>query len=399
MKLAVITCGILPIPAVQGGAVENLIDFYLNYNNQKSLHDITVYSPWDPKVKTHPALTSDVNHYIYIDVTSLRARIKRRLYSYFHSNEYYNYFIEYHFERIYEKLKKQDYDYIILENCPGYAIKLSQRGFHNLILHLHNDLLNSNSRYHDIIFNSLTKILTVSDYIRERVSTIQPSNKIQTIYNGIDLEKFTRKKTLSVSRKSFDFSEDDFVIVYSGRINNEKGISELIDAMIQLKKMPKIKLMILGSSFFDNTKNEDAFIQSLKDKAKRVDKKIVFTGFISYDQVPNYLQLADVAVLPSMWDEPFGLTIVEAMAVGLPLITTRSGGIPEICEGVATLVERNNIVNNLTEAILSIYKHPAKRKQMAAASLERAKFFNKKDFASLFFSSLENNLPVQNTSL
>ena len=68
MKLAVLTCGMLPIPAVQGGAVENLIDFYLEYNDCHKLHDITVYSPWDCKVKKQPALVSDVNHYHYIDV-------------------------------------------------------------------------------------------------------------------------------------------------------------------------------------------------------------------------------------------------------------------------------------------------------------------------------------------
>ena len=88
MKIAILTCGMLPIPAVQGGAVENLIDFYLDYNNKKRLHNITIYSPRDAKVNNHPALSSDVNHYIYIDVTSCRARIERRLYSYFHSNEY-----------------------------------------------------------------------------------------------------------------------------------------------------------------------------------------------------------------------------------------------------------------------------------------------------------------------
>ena len=165
MKLAILTCGMLPIPAVQGGAVENLIDFYLEYNDLHRLHDITVYSPWDAKAEKHPAFSSQVNHYVYIDVTSLKARIGRKLYGYFHSHEYYNYFIEYYFEEVYSCLKKRDFDYIILENCPGYAYKLSQRGFHNLVLHLHNELLHSNSRYHDIIFNSLTKILTVSDYI------------------------------------------------------------------------------------------------------------------------------------------------------------------------------------------------------------------------------------------
>jgi len=388
MKIAILTCGMLPIPAVQGGAVENLIDFYLEYNDMQQLHEITVYSPWDAKVIKHPALSSKVNHYVYIDVTSYKARLARRLYGYFHHNEYYNHFIEYYFEQVYEDFKKKDFDCIILENSPGHAYKLSQRGYKNIILHLHNDLLHSKSRYHDVIFKGLSKILTVSDYIKERVSTIQQSHKIQTIYNGIDLNNFSPKDNLSINRKSIGFTEEDFVIVYSGRINNEKGISELIDTMLQLKN-PRIKLMILGSSFFDNDKNEDIFIQSLKNKAKIYKTQIVFTGFIPYNQVPNYLQLADIAVLPSMWDEPFGLTIVEAMAVGLPLITTRSGGIPEICEGVATIVERNDVVNNLVSAILDLYQDSEKREQMTAASLRRAQLFDKEIYAEKFFAALE----------
>ncbi len=392
MKLAILTCGILPIPAVQGGAVENLIDFYLEYNNIHKLHDITIYSPWDPKVKTHPALVSDVNHYIHIDVTSLRARIARKVYSYCHHDEYYNYFIEYYFEKVYQDLKKKDFDYIIIENGAGLTYKLSQRGHKNLILHLNNDLLNSNSRYHDTIFNSLSKILTCSNYIKERVSTIQPSNKIQTLYNAIDVNCFFPKETSIISREQMGFNDDDFVIAYSGRVNNEKGISELIDAMLLLKDSIKYKLMIIGGTFYGNAKNEDAFVQSLKEKAKIIKDRIVFTGFVPYKNMPDYLHLADIAALPSMWDEPFGLTIVEALAAGLPLVTTRSGGIPEICEGVATIVERKDIVNNLASAILDLYNHPEKRRQMATASIERAKLFDKEPYAEKFFAALGKHL-------
>ena len=151
MKIAILTCGMLPIPAVKGGAVENLIDFYLEYNDQKKLHDITVYSPWDPIAEKHPALSSNVTHYIFMDVTSLKARIVRKIYGYMHHDEYYNYFIEYYFELIYKDLQHKAYDCIILENCPGYAYKLSQRGYKNLILHLHNDLLHDQSRYHHFL--------------------------------------------------------------------------------------------------------------------------------------------------------------------------------------------------------------------------------------------------------
>jgi glycosyltransferase involved in cell wall biosynthesis len=91
-----------------------------------------------------------------------------------------------------------------------------------------------------------------------------------------------------------------------------------------------------------------------------------------------------------MWEEPFGLTIVEAMAAGLPLITTRSGGIPEICEGTATIVDRQDIVNNLSNAIIDLYNHPEKRKLMAIASQKRANYFNNEDYAKNFFNALNS---------
>ena len=391
MKIAILTCGILPVPAVQGGAVENLIDFYLEYNNEKKLHDITVYSPWDSKVEIHPALSSDVNHYIFIDVTSFKARIARRLYGVFHHNEYYNHYIEFYFERIYAHLKSQNYDCILLENSPGYAYKLSQRGYQNIILHLHNELLHSNSRYHDEIFNSLSKILTVSDYIKERVSTIRPSNKIQTIHNGIDLKQFSPKKNLIVNRKTLDFSEEDFIMVYSGRINHEKGVSELIDAMLLLKDYPNIKLMIIGGTFFGNTNEEDDFVLSLKGKAKQIKDKIIFTGFIPYEKMPDYLQIADIAVIPSIWNDPFPTTELEAQAMGLPIITTRRGGIPEeVSEENAILLETDEyFVENLASAILDLFQHPKKRVLMGEKSLERAKLFAKETFAANLFTALD----------
>ena len=389
MKLAILTSGMLPIPAVQGGAVENKIDFLLEYNDRMKLHDITVYSPWNKEASLHPALSSDVNHYVFIDVSSVKARLARRLYGYFHSGEYYNYFIEYYFEKAYAHLKNQNYDCIYLDNCPGYVYKLSQRGYKNIVLRLGNDLLNSTTKYNIYIFNNLRKILTCSNYIGERVSTIHHDSKIQTLYNGIDIKAFSSIKNQQKKRKEFGLAEKDFVIVYSGRVNKDKGVSELIDTMLMLRDMPNIKLMIIGGSFFANATKEDNFIYSLKEKAKAIEDRIVFTGFIPYNQMPNYMQLADIAALPSMWEEPFGLTIVEAMAVGLPLITTRSGGIPEICEGVATIVDRDNIVENLSNAILDLYHHPDKCQQMASAALERAKLFSKENFTNNFFAAIE----------
>ena len=63
MKIAILTSGILPIPAVQSGAVENLVDVLLAYNDKHRLHDITIFSIYHPDVESHSAIRSDINHY------------------------------------------------------------------------------------------------------------------------------------------------------------------------------------------------------------------------------------------------------------------------------------------------------------------------------------------------
>lgn len=392
MRIAILTSGILPIPAVQGGAVENLIDFYLAYNDQKKLHDITVYSVANPKTQNHPALLSDVNHYHYVDTSTISAKIRRSLYKLSHKNDYYNYFIEYYFEQAYKHLKRQSYDCIILENRPGYALKLSKRTKSKLILHLHNDLLNNESKCHNEIISNFSIILTVSDYIKSRVCSIQNANNVRTIHNGIDLQCFTAQSQGNINRQSLGLSKNDFVLLYNGRINKDKGVSELIDAILQLKNSPNIKLLVLGSTFFDDAKKDDEFITSLKSKSLKIADRITFTGFIPYAQVPEYLKLADIAVLPSMWDEPFGLTIAEAQAVGLPIITTNRGGIPEVAsdKNAIMLNNKEHFVDNLAKAILELYQHPEKRITMSKASLERSKLFEKERYAREFFDAIEH---------
>lgn len=392
MKIAILTSGILPVPSVQGGAVENLIDFYLEYNEQHHLHDITVYSVWNEKVKDHIALKASSNHYYYIDITSLWAKIKRKIYGIFHKNEYYNHYIEYFFEEAYKHLKKEKYDCIIIENRPGYVLKLSQREQSKLILHLHNDLLNKETPHHQEIFNHLCQIITVSNYIKDRVSTITPHNKIQTVYNGIDLAQFSRKEQPMVSRSDLELSHDDFVIIYSGRINKNKGISELIDAMLLLKETPQIKLLVIGSTFFGNAPDEDEFVRSLKEKAQTIKNNIIFTGFIPYTQMPEYLQLADVAVIPSVWDDPFPTTVLEAQAMGLPVIASNRGGIPEEIgkQNAIIVATEHHYTQQLANAILHLYKHPEKRTLMATSSVEHSKFYNKERFAKDLFNAINN---------
>lgn len=392
MKIAILTSGILPVPAVQGGAVENLIDFYLEYNNRHQLHDINVYSVWNSKVKNHPALRSETNHYYYIDNNSWFAKLRKRLYlRRAGRGEMHHYSIEYFFEQAFKHIRHCDYDIIILENRPAYSMKLSCRINSKLVYHLHNEKLDSQCSEGVRIYDSAYKIICVSDYITNCVRTINPNDrKCITVHNGINLEAFSPQKN-AINKTTIGMNDNDFILIFSGRINKEKGILELIQAMCLLKDYPDIKLLVIGSSFYGNTNKEDNFIRSLKEQATKIQNRILFTGFIPYDKMPEYLKNSDLAVIPSNWDDPFPTTVLEAQAMGLPIITTRRGGIPEeVTEKNAILLNTDeHFVDNLASAILDLYQHPEKRKQMAKASLERSKLFDKETYAKNFFKALE----------
>ena len=388
MKIAILTSGILPVPAVQGGAVENLIDFYLDYNNQHQLHDITVYSIWHPDVENHLALKSNINHYKYIKVSGLWAKLKRKLYQKTHNKDYYHYSIEYYLYEAIKDIMKQQYGIILIENRPGYAIKLKEITHVKLLYHLHNEKLSTQVARYQEIYDAASRILTVSDYIKSRVQTINPQDtKTRTVHNGIDLLAFRQMP----AKAPMQLNADDFLLVYSGRVNREKGIMELIEAMNQLKEHQNIKLLVIGSSFYGNANNENDFAKKLKEMAEPLKDRIIFTGFIPYSDMPNYLSMADVAVIPSVWEDPFPTTVLEAQAMGLPIITTRRGGIPEeVTEENAILLDTDEFfIDNLAKAIFDLYEHPEKRRDMSEASLKRSKLFSKERYAREFFEALE----------
>ena len=395
MKIAFLTSGILPVPAVQGGAVENFLDFFLEYNNIHQRHDITVYSVYNPKVREHPALMSKVNHYYYIKTNSLWAKLRKRLFSRIHPDTYHHYSIEFFLYESLKHIRRQNYDAIILNNRPGYAEILDGKTNAKLVYNLYNDKLNNTTRSYQQIYDAASLIISTSDYISNRVRTIGDyGNKCVTVYSGIELENFSSDIRPRVSRNDLGLSPSDFVLLFSGRVNKEKGVMELVSAIQQLEQYPNIKLLILGSSFFGNASKDDNFIQSLKQQAKDVKDRIIFTGFIPYEMMPDYLKISDVATIPSNWDDPFPTTVLEAQAMGLPIITTRRGGIPEeVTEENAILLDTDELfVDNLAKGILYLYTHPEKRQQMSTVSIERSKRFDKETYAKNFFAALENIL-------
>ena len=392
MKIAILTSGILPVPAVQGGAVENLIDFYLEYNDRHHLHDITVYSIAHDEARKPPAPRSADNHYHYIDVAGKIAKVRKRLFRILHTEGYYHYTIEYYLHMAMRHAFRQDYDMIILENRPGYALRLSGKTRSRIVIHLHNDILNSSTLHAREIFLAATRIISVSRFVTSRVMTIEAdAERCVTVYNGIDTTKFSPASATPPSRTAYGLDDDDFVLIFTGRVIREKGIAELIDAMSLIGDTPRIRLLVVGSSFYGNAMADDPFITMLKEKAATLGQRLLFTGFTPYAQMPSMLALADVAVLPSMWEEPLGLTCLEAMAMGLPVITTDRGGIPETVTADSGIIIHadDHVAEHLATSILRLYHDRNLCRKMGDNGIKAARNFSKEAYAENFFNAIQ----------
>ena len=94
---------------------------------------------------------------------------------------------------------------------------------------------------------------------------------------------------------------------------------------------------------------------------KNIRDRVVFTGYVDYSIISQYYSIADVMVMPSIWDDPAPITILEAMACGKALITTDSGGIPEyVGNDNCIIVKRNNkIVDKIAENLDKLLDNPS----------------------------------------
>ena len=394
MKIAIITGGRLPVPAIKGGAVETLLDFILAYNAQHHLHDITIYSI-SPNIHFKNPKTQE-NHYYFVNTNSILFKIGRRVYSRINPQKVYDSFIEFFLFLSLKHIRKKRYDAIILSNRSGYVEKVANITETPIILFLENDYLNPNMSKAKEIKGHCSGVITCSNYINNQVASVDANHKIPiiTVHNGIDIEKFMN--AAAIPRERLGLTANDFVIIYSGRIIREKGVLELIQALKMLNDIKNIKLLIVGASFYGKDDVDSPFIQSLKKEVEPIKEKVIFTGYIDYSEMPSYLKVANLAVVPSIWDEPFGLTVLEAMAAGLPLITTYSGGIPEICKGCAILIERKNIVQHISDSIRSLYHNPEYADAFSKKAIERSKEFDKDVFSRTFIKQVEKIIDANN---
>ena len=181
---------------------------------------------------------------------------------------------------------------------------------------------------------------------------------IPVIHTGVDTLEFAPMYS-SKNKKQ--------MIVFTGRLVQNKGVEELVQAAIDLsKEIDGLTLRLLGDG-------EDAFIHKLKEKARRSDANelLEFAGFVPKENLPAELSKAHVFAAPSYYEGGPGFVYLEAMACGLPVIACAGSGVEEIVEdGVNGYLVPPKNVPSLTDALRKMLGDTAKMEAMGKRARE-----------------------------
>lgn len=209
--------------------------------------------------------------------------------------------------------------------------------------------------------SSQRNFLIKQNILHDNNSTVLMKGSI----SGVDLGRFCpNSKHRSDIRKRLKIGKASFVLIYVGRLKQEKGVVELTQAFLQLRKNQKnVKLMIVGP---DEENMQERLVDSLKKDMEHVH-------FIPFTNTPEkYMAAADIFVLPSH-REGFGTVIIEAAACGLPSVASNIYGLSDaVSDGVSGFLVEVGDINALSAAIEKLVADRGLFHYCAEQAIERA---------------------------
>ncbi len=169
------------------------------------------------------------------------------------------------------------------------------------------------------------KIIAISQSVKKDLVRFcaVPNEDIIVIHNGVNLDEFHPAHKLiyrGPTRDRFDLEESDFVFLFVGHFFRRKGFNTVLKALSRLRSK-NVKLLVVGK----HSAERDSFMRLTQDMG--LNSRVIFVG--RTDHVNHYYAASDAFIFPTFY-EPFGLAILEAMACGLPVITSKLAGAAEL---------------------------------------------------------------------
>jgi len=400
-NILIVSPDILPVPAVRGGAVETIIEQLVSSNERLEDSDLkfTVISIKDSLIEI--SKQNENSNFIYFR----NGKVIRKLSSIIgvftsllgKSKSLGNLYLR----QICQHLKFNEYDYIVIENKPEYGLIISNYTNAKIILHLHNDRLDIDTPNADEIVNSYHSIFTVSEYVKSKVMTIPNARNINVkpLYNCVDTKKYSdviaRKSAVrSEIREKYELKPDTKILTYVGRLDSTKGVLELIEAFNRIKKT-NIALIIVGASWFSESK-KSMFVERLEREISSSTNPVIFTGYVKHESVPIYQVASDILIVPSVSIDACPLVVLESLASSSVLVSTDSGGIPELIPSdCGIVVERGEGGSHLVEALeielSKLLEDPKLSEELSTNALLHVKAFDIDNYANEFRLLLDDD--------
>ncbi len=392
-KIALVAASTAPIPDVLGGGAERLVTMLIDQNEIDNKVEFIVFSIKNKKAKLQ-AKKYKYTKFVYLVPSNLCEKLYNFIIlklSYLFKN---NLCKKGYYLKIAKWVEKNKVDIVIDEN--GYTEDFKKItdivGIHNTSAHVH-WMVNPMKRN---INNNYGSIIGVSDFIIDFWMTHTKNRQTiaKIVYSAVDEKRFNQIITDNVKyslRHKYNIEKQDFVFIYCGRIDEQKGVLELYKAFRQIKNK-NVKLLIVGSSNKKDSKMSSYNRQLLEEA--RTDQNIIFTGYIDNDKLINFYQISNVQVIPTLTEEAAGLVAIEGMLSGLPIIATNSGGLVEYVDtSCALIVEKdNNLVNNLSKAMIKLLENKELCHQMGINAIKRGKQFSQKKYYDDFITAIDEIL-------
>ncbi len=324
--------------------------------------------------------------------------------------------------RIAVDLRRQQCDIAHIHNFSQFVpiVKLFNPKI-KVVLHMHCEWLNQFD--HAVIAKRLAQtdlVIGCSDYITDKVKAQFPefADRCQRVFNGVDIDQFKPAETSTKKASSKEAAVEEVVlqeinskkrnlektvqldvadvgtgpnVLFVGRISPEKGLHTLIEAFAKLtERFPTAHLHIVGpnqptSSKFLADLSDDPLVSRLSDfdsvdylahlKEKLPSKlkdQVSFPGAVSHQALHHYFQTSDILVNPSV-SESFGMSLVEAMATGVPTVATNVGGMANVVvSGETGLLVSSEQPDELASAMAQLLSDQMLRKQFGKAGRARA---------------------------
>lgn len=273
---------------------------------------------------------------------------------------------------------------VVCNDDPELADVLARRFPRLRVVHWFHHLEYAHDRWRRDYPEARVRSVAVSDYLAravEREYALEPGT-VELAHPGVDTERFRPTwLTSGVGGQGFGphgpQAGDPVVLGYLGGVTPEKAPDAFLQAALLLAAQGHdIAVQLLGDTHWgpEDGGPYGTSILELLHLLTAEGVKIHAPGHVARDDVPSELRRAHVHVVPSAWDEPFGLTTLEGMASGLATVATATGGTPEIVAGAGVLVPRSD-PTALAEALTSLITDPERLWEARRRARRRAETF------------------------